>query len=603
MMYKMRKVKGTDNLGWCAYNLRIMPHDKKEPFLDHIRHSLAHLLAAAVIKKFPDAKLGIGPTIDEGFYYDFLLPRTLTPDDLKEFEKAMKKMIGQKLPFTGKEITAAEAKKFFKDQLFKLELIEEFSKESKKLTAYSTGDIFTDLCRGGHVENTKEIDADGFKLDRLAGAYWRGDEKNPQLQRIYGLAFENSEALKKYLDQRAEAEKRDHKKLGPKLELFMFHETAPGMPYWLPNGVLLYNQLVDFWRQEHVMRDYHEIISPLINKKELYQTSGHFEHYWENMFVSKTPDKEEYGLKAMNCPNAMIVFGSKPRSYKELPLRFSDTDTLHRYERSGTLNGLLRVREFRQDDAHCFVTEDQIPGEYERIFEIVERFYSVFNLSYSFRLGTRPESFMGEKQTWDHAEAALKKILEKSKREYSIKEGDGAFYGPKIDILMKDAIGREWQMGTIQLDFQQPLRFKLEYTDKDGGKKTPAAIHRVIYGSLERFIGILIEHFSGAFPLWLSPVQVEIIPVGEKFEEYGKGIKGKLLAENIRVSMKPADETLGKRIREAEMMKIPYVLVVGEKEEKNETVNVRHYKDGQSGELSTNDLVKKLLEEIREKKI
>ncbi len=594
----------------------------KDSKIDNIRHSLAHLLAAAVLKRFPKAKLGIGPVIENGFYYDFLLPRSLTPDDLKEIEREMKKLVSQKLPFSGKKIAPAEAKKLFKDQQFKLDLIKEFVKEKKSLTAYKTGDVFFDLCKGGHVKNTSEIKTDAFKLTHVAGAYWRGDEKNPQLQRVYGLAFETKADLDEYLKMREEAERRDHKKLGPQLKIFMFHETAPGMPYWLPNGTLIYNELINFWREEHKKRDYHEIISPLLNKKDLYITSGHYEHYWEEMFVAKTEEGEEYGVKAMNCPNAMVVFGSEPRSYRDLPLRFADTDTLHRHERSGTLNGLLRVREFRQDDAHCYVSEDQVGDEYKEIFKIVERFYSVFGLSYFFRLGTRPEKFMGDIKTWDKAEKTLTKILKESGKKFSILEGDGAFYGPKVDILMKDSIGREWQMGTIQLDFQQPRRFQLEYTDKDGGKKTPVVIHRVIYGSMERFIGILIEHFAGAFPLWLSPIQATILPVSEKFSKYAEKINEELKKENIRVEITNANETLGKRIREAEMQKIPYVLVVGEKEEKSGTISVR--KRGKEGlptdsafvaeatsakkaasakveEISIEEFVKKIKREIRER--
>ena len=604
-----------------------MAKTAKDSKIDNIRHSLAHLLAAAVLKRFPKAKLGIGPVIENGFYYDFLinadergLQRGLTQikeTDLPEIEKEMRRLIRMNLSFTGKKIMPAEAKKLFNDQQFKLDLIKEFIKETKTLTAYTIWEkgprqsasslresaIFVDLCKGGHVKNTSEINIDAFKLTHVAGAYWRGDEKKPQLQRVYGLAFETKNGLDDYLKMREEAERRDHKKLGPQLKIFMFHEAAPGMPYWLPNGTLIYNELINFWREEHKKRNYHEIISPLLNKKELYITSGHYEHYWEEMFVAKTDESEEYGVKAMNCPNAMVVFGSEPRSYRDLPLRFADTDTLHRHERSGTLNGLLRVREFRQDDAHCFVSEAQIGDEYKEIFKIVERFYSVFGLSYSFRLGTRPEKFMGDKKTWDRAEKTLTKILKESGKKFAILEGDGAFYGPKVDILMKDSIGREWQMGTIQLDFQQPRNFRLEYADKDGGKKTPVAIHRVIYGSLERFIGILIEHFAGAFPLWLSPVQVAILPLSEKFTEYANDVFAKIRENNIRVEISDSGETLGKRIREAEMKKIPYVLVVGEREETSKTVSVRHYRRGQDGNTSIEKLAEKIKREIAEKVI
>src|SRR5258708_7154591 len=381
----------------------------------------------------------------------------------------------------------------------------------------------------------------------------------------------------------------------------MFHHIATGMPYWLPKGVALYNELVNFWRTEHNKRNYHENVSPLLNKKELYQTSGHYEHYWQDMFVVQTKDKEEYGVKAMNCPNAMIVFGSQLRSYKDLPLRLSDTDTLHRNEISGALNGLLRVREFRQDDAHCFVTEDQIGEEYEEIFEIVEKFYSIFGLEYSFRLGTRPESFMGEIKTWDKAEKTLKDILAKSKKKFTIAEKDGAFYGPKVDILMKDILGREWQMGTIQLDFQQPLRFKLEYTAPDGSKKTPVAIHRVVYGSLERFIGILIEHYAGAFPVWISPVQAKILPISEKQNKYAKEVYEALKESGIRVEFDDRDESVGKKIREAEMEKVPYMLIVGEKEQKAKSVAVRGRNQKDLGVMKLNKFVKQISEEIQDR--
>ena len=382
----------------------------------------------------------------------------------------------------------------------------------------------------------------------------------------------------------------------------MFHHTAPGMPYWLPKWVLLYNELVQFWREEHQRREYQEIASPLLNKKELYVTSGHYEHFWPDMFTVKTTENEEYGVKAMNCPNAMIVFGSKTRSYRDLPLRLSDTDTLHRNELSGTLNGLLRVREFRQDDAHIFVAEEDIGAEYKRVFEIVERFYSIFGMSYTFRLGTRPESFMGEISTWDKAEAALKQILEASGKEYFVLAGDGAFYGPKVDIVMKDVLGREWQMGTIQLDFQQPASFKLEYAAADGTQKTPVAIHRVIYGSMERFIGILIEHYAGAFPLWLSPVQVRVLPVSEKHNSYAQEILSELKAANIRAEVDDSNETLGKKIRAGKTEKIPYLLVVGDKEVEAKTVSVESRDKGKLDAVSVADFVAKASEEIKLRK-
>ncbi len=571
--------------------------------LSKIRHSLAHLFAAALLDLHPKAKITIGPPVDNGFYYDFELEESLTPMDLLKLEKQMKKLLTTWDRFEKIEVTPAEANEHWAGNPYKLELIEELEKKGEQITFYKSGK-FTDLCRGGHVESMKEIHPESFKLHKLAGAYWRGDEKNKMLTRVYGLAFETKEELEAHLKMLEEAEKRDHKVLGPKLELFMFHHTSPGMPYWLPKGMVLYNQLIDFWRKEHKVRNYQEIVSPLLNKKELYITSGHFEHYWPDMFVADMGKGEEYGIKAMNCPNAMVVFGHKLRSYKDLPLRFSDTDMLHRYEGSGSLNGLLRVREFRQDDAHCFVSEEQIESEYENIFEITKLFYGIFGLEYSYRLGTRPEKFMGEKETWDKAEDSLKKILEKSGREFTVAEGDGAFYGPKVDILMKDALGREWQMGTIQLDFQQPLRFNLEYIAEDGSRKTPVAIHRVIYGSLERFIGLLIEHYAGAFPLWLSPVQISILPISENQADYAQKVYEQLMAENedLRIEINAKPESIGKKIRESSMQKVPYQVIVGQKEADSGQVSLRTRGGEDLGQMSVEELFKKINTEIKEKK-
>jgi threonyl-tRNA synthetase len=389
--------------------------------------------------------------------------------------------------------------------------------------------------------------------------------------------------------------------LGPALELFFFHETAPGMPYWLPKGVIVYNELLKFWREEHLKRDYKEIASPMLNKKDLYVTSGHFDHYWQDMFVADMGKDETYGVKAMNCPNAMVIFGFKTRSYKDLPLRFSDTDPLHRYELSGVLNGLLRVREFRQDDAHIFVKDSQIEAEFERLFEIVERFYSIFNLEYSFRLGTRPQDFMGDPKIWDQAEKVLEKIIKASGKEFTIDAGEGAFYGPKIDILMKDSLGRKWQMGTLQLDFQQPLRFGLKFTDSDGMEKTPIAIHRVIYGSLERFIGILIEHYGGLFPLWLSPVQISLLPITDEQNDFTKELAEKLKAENIRVEADLRNERLQAKIRETTLQKVPYLGIIGKRETESGSVSVRTCQGKDLGKIKITDLINKLKEEIDKK--
>ena len=599
--------------------------------LDYIRHSLAHLLAAAVLKKFPDAKLGIGPTIDDGFYYDFLLPRTLTPEDMKEFEKLMKKMIGQKLAFTGREITTTEAGKLFKDQPFKLELIEEFSKDKKPLTVYATGNapqeigdwklsskgesafggkignFFFDLCRGGHVENTEEIDAGGFKLDRLAGAYWRGDEKNPQLQRVYGLAFNNKAELEKYLWQKEEAKKRDHRVLGERFKLFTFaKEVGPGLPLWLPNGTIIRDEIEKYAKEIEKEWGYERVATPHIAKEDLYRMSGHIPYYTGSMYPPMKLDDGNYYLKAMNCPHTHIIYKSQPHSYKELPIRYAEYGQVYRYELSGTLAGLLRVRGFAQNDAHIYCAENQVEEEFLNVMKLHEFWYKkVFGIEdFYMRLSLPAEDktkFADIPAGWKKAVEILRKIMKKSGLQYVEAEGEAAFYGPKVDFQIKSVVGREETASTNQLDFLATTRFDLVYTDKDGKDKPLYVIHRSPLGSHERFIAFLIEHFAGAFPLWLAPVQIEIIPVSEKFEAYGEKVKGALKKEGIRTEMKPSDETLGKRIREAEMMKIPYVLVVGEKEEKNKTVNVRHYKRGQEGELSMDFLVKKLSEEIEKK--
>jgi len=571
----------------------------KENKLEEMRHSCAHLMAAAILKLFPSAKPTIGPTIENGFYYDFD-NLSISDSDFPKIEKEMQSLVKSWSSFEKIEVTYEEAKKTFKDNPYKLELIEELQKKGEKITLYESGK-FLDLCRGGHTQNTKEIKF--FKLLSVAGAYWKGSEKNKMLTRVYGTAFPTQKELDNYINLQEETKKRDHKKLGPLLELFLFHETAPGMPYWLPKGLILLNELINFWRDEHLKRDYKEIKSPLINKKSLYETSGHWDHYKENMFISETEEKETYCLKPMNCPNAMIVFDSKTRSYKDLPLRLSDTDTLHRYEKSGTLNGLLRVREFSQDDAHIFIEEGQIKDEYEKLFEITNHFYSIFGLKYKFRLGTRPENYMGDKKVWNKAEKELKKILENSGKEYSILEGDGAFYGPKIDILMNDSLGREWQMGTMQLDFQIPLRFDLKYSAEDGTQKTPVVIHRVIYGSLERFIGILIEHFAGNFPTWLTPVQVKVLPITEKHLVYAKKVGDKLKEEGIRVEVDERNERLQAKIRDAQLEKVAYMLIVGDREEKERTVAERGRSGKDYGAQPLDKFIEDIKKEIKEKTI
>lgn len=567
--------------------------------LNNIRHSCAHLLAAAVMELYPKTKLTIGPAIENGFYYDLEFTQPISEEDLPKIEDRMRKILPSWNGFSKREVSAKEAKEIYKDNPYKLELIDEIEKRGEEITLYKAGN-FEDLCRGRHSENPSE-EIGALKLLSLAGAYWRGDEKNKMLTRIYGTCFPSQKELDEYLNMLEEAKKRDHKKLGPALELFFFSETSPGMAYWLPKGTIIYNELLKFWREEHQKEGYQEVITPILNKKQLYVTSGHFDHYWQDMFVADMGKDEVYGVKAMNCPNAMTVFGFKTRSYRDLPLRFSDTDPLHRYELSGVLNGLLRVREFRQDDAHIFVKEDQIEEEFKKLFTLVEKFYSVFKLEYSFRFGTRPKDFMGEEKVWDKAEEVLERILKESGKEYTIEAGEGAFYGPKIDILMKDSLGRKWQTGTLQLDFQQPMRFNLKYSDSEGKEKTPIAIHRVLYGSLERFIGILIENFGGAFPLWISPVQVALLPITDEQNDYAEKLAEKLREQGVRVDVDLRNERLQAKIRDATLQKVPYLGIIGKKETDEESVSVRTRKGEDLGKIKVSDFLNKVKQEIDKK--
>ena len=550
---------------------------KSEEFSQMYRHSLAHILAKAVVEMFgkENVQLAIGPQIEDGFYYDFLLPRNLTPDDFTSIEAKMKEILKRKENFVYREVSREEALEEFKDQKFKVELINDLDAD-ETISIYDTGDDFKDLCRGPHVGSAAELLSCAFKVKSVSSAYWRGNEKNEILQRVYVMAFETKEELKAHQQFLKEAKERDHKVLGPQLDLFFMDQTAPGMPYWLPRGWKLFNTILDFWREEHEKRGYQEISSPLINHNSLWVTSGHWDHYQNNMFTIDVDENTTYGVKPMNCPNSILVYKRKPRSYRELPLRLSDCDVLHRKEKSGELNGLLRVQMFRQDDSHNFITEDQIYEEVNAILDIVDLFYGIFGLEYRPELSTRPEDFMGDIALWDKAEAALKEILDNRYGEdgYDINEGDGAFYGPKIDIMMKDALRRQWQMGTIQLDFQLPRNFDITYTDKDGSEKTPVIIHRVIYGSLERFIGILIENFKGAFPFWLSPVQVGIVPIGEHHMEYAKEIADSLQKEHIRCEAELSDNHMNKKIKYFRSYRVPYVVVVGDNEMENRTVSV-----------------------------
>jgi len=570
--------------------------------LSQIRHSTEHVLTQAMQHLYPDKFImAMGPATDDGFYFDFepIADFKISDEDFSKIETEMAKIIKQDLTIVRKEISLDQAKKMFNSNPYKMEWLNSIQNRGEIITIYQTGDEFVDLCAGPHVTSTGKINA--FKLLSIAGAYWHGDEKNQMLTRIYGTAFESQKELDEYLNNIEEAKKRDHRKIGPQLGLFFLDETAPGMPYWLPKGTTIINELLKFWRQEHQKRGYQETITPLLNKKKLYETSGHWDHYQENMFICDMGEDGIYCLKPMNCPNAMTIFSQTKHSYRELPLRLSDCDALHRHEKSGELNGLLRVQKFEQDDAHIFVTESQIKSEYENILDIAKLFYSIFGIDFRIRLGTRPNDFMGDVETWDKAEKDLEEIMKDKDIDYFIGKGEGAFYGPKLDIMMKDTMGREWQTGTIQLDFQLPRRFNLKYTDADGKEKTPVVIHRVIYGSLERFIGILIEQFAGSFPTWLSPVQVKIIPITDKQANYAQKIKEALQQNDIRVEIDDKAETMQNKIRNAAGEKIPYMVIVGAREEENNTISVRQ-RDGQDlGVIPLNDFINQIKDQIAKK--
>ena len=564
------------------------------------RHTTSHIMAQAVKKLFPNAKLAIGPSIENGFYYDYDVEKPFSPEDLENIEKEMKKICDEDLKLERFTLPRDEALKLMKDldEPYKVELIEELP-EGEEISFYKQGD-YVDLCAGPHLMSTGLVKA--FKLTSSSGAYWRGNEKNKMLQRIYGTSFPKKSELDNYLALIEEAKKRDHRKLGKELELFFFDETAPGMAYWLPKGFTMMNVLIDFWRKEHKKYGYQEFSGPQLNSSSLWKTSGHWDHYKEDMFVLTDADGNEQALKPMNCPNSIKVYQTKMRSYKDLPLRFNDVDVIHRNEKSGQLNGLFRVRMFRQDDSHNYVREDQIGSEIKSILELTKKLYSVFGLEYVLTLSTRPDDYMGEIETWNKAEADLKKVMNEicGGDNYRINEGDGAFYGPKIDIKMKDCLGREWQMGTVQLDFQLPQRFDLYYIDENGEKKTPIMIHRAIFGSFDRFIGIITEHFAGAFPTWLAPVQVKVLPIStEKHADYARKLVDELTDKGFRIEIDDRNEKIGYKIREAQLQKVPYMLVVGDKEIENNQVGVRSRKDGDIGAMSVSDFEEKLDREVK----
>ena len=559
-------------------------------------HTSSHILAQAIKRLYPEMKLAIGPAIDNGFYYDFDTDKPFTPDMLEKIEEEMKKIIKEDYKIERFVLPKEEALELMKDEPYKIELINDLP-EGEEISFYKQGD-FTDLCAGPHLPSTGKVKA--IKLLSSSGAYWRGDEHNKMLQRIYGISFPKQSELDNYINLIEEAKKRDHRKLGKELELFFFDETAPGMAYWMPKGFTLLNILIEFWRKEHKKRGYQEFSGPQLNSSSLWKTSGHWGHYKENMFVLTDIDGNEQALKPMNCPNSIKIYQQKLRSYKDLPLRFNDIDVIHRNEISGQLNGLFRVRMFRQDDSHNYVTDEQIGTEIKDIVEIAKYLYSVFGLEYTLTLSTRPDDFMGEIETWNKAEKELKEVLTEicGEGNYRISEGDGAFYGPKIDIQMKDCLGREWQMGTVQLDFQLPQRFNLSYIDKDGNKKTPIMIHRALFGSFDRFIGILTEHYAGAFPTWLSPVQVKVLPIATAHNEYAKEIKEKFEEAGIRVELDQREEKIGYKIREAQLQKIPYMIILGDKEIQAKAVGVRSRKDGDIGQMSVEAFIDKIKHEV-----
>ena len=580
---------------------------KVKSHISVIRHSLSHIMALAVKNLFGEkVKFGVGPAIENGFYYDFVLPGKLSSENLFQIEEEMRKMIKENLKFEKKEISITEAKKMLKNQPFKLELIEELKKNKEPVIIYAVcppeignwkleiGNCFVDLCRGPHVESTKEIAPGAFKLTKIAGAYWRGNEKNPMLVRIYGLAFETEKELKDYLKLSEEAEKRDHRKIGKELDLFSFHEQGPGFAFWHPKGTILYQELENFIRRENKKRGYQEIKTPIILKKDLWLDSGHWEKFKENMYFTEI-EGEVFAIKPMNCPGALLIYNEKIRSYKELPLRFSELGLVHRHELSGVLHGLLRARMFTQDDAHTYCAPNQLTEEIKNMIDYALNVYKIFGFDkYDVYIATRPEKYIGEDKIWREATNALKESLENKKIKYEIKKGEGSFYGPKIEFDIKDAIGRNWQMGTIQVDFSMPRRLGAVYIDKDGKKQNPVMVHRAILGSLERFIAILIEHYAGSLPFWLSPVQILILPIGENHLKYAEEINAKLRENGFRSEINAENETLGKKIREGEIQKIPYILIIGEKEIKENKINVRK-RDDKSQKLQT---LENFIEEI-----
>ncbi|MGO1469870.1 MAG: threonine--tRNA ligase [Tissierella sp.] len=558
-------------------------------------HTSSHIMAHAVQNLFPDAKFAIGPAIDNGFYYDIDTEHRFTPEDLEKIEKEMKRIAKENHELKRFTMSRDEALKYFGDkgEVYKVDLIENLP-EDEEISFYELGD-FTDLCAGPHLMKTKKVKA--IKLLSIAGAYWRGDENNKMLQRIYGTTYEKKKDLEEYLHRLEEAKKRDHRKLGKELDLFSMHEVGPGFPFFHPKGMVIRNQLENFWKDEHTKRGYDEIKTPIILNESLWHESGHWDHYQDNMYFTKIDD-EDYAIKPMNCPGGILAYKSHPHSYRDLPLRWGELGLVHRHELSGALHGLMRVRSFTQDDAHLFTLPSQIKEELMGVIDLADYMYEIFGFKYHIELSTRPEDSMGTEEQWELATNGLKEALEEKNIDYILNEGDGAFYGPKIDFQLEDAIGRTWQCGTIQLDFQMPERFDMHYIDKDNEKKRPVMIHRTIFGSIERFMGILIEHYAGKFPVWLAPVQATILPISDKFNDYAYELRDKMKEEGIRVEIDDRAEKIGYKIREAQMQKIPYMLVVGEKEVSENKVAVRDREDGDMGQVDVEDFISQIKEEI-----
>ncbi len=574
---------------------------KDKDGMDILRHSTAHIMALAVKRLYPNTKISIGPAIENGFYYDFDFENPIGQDDLPKIEAEMDKIIKSKLPFERIEVTRKEAEKIFKElnEPYKLEILEGIP-ENETLTIYKLGEL-VDLCRGPHLEDISIIKA--FKLQSVTGAYWKGDEKNKMLTRIYGTSFPKKSELDEYLSMLEEAKKRDHRKIGKELGLFFISEYAPGMPFYMPKGLTLKNELIKYWREMHKKAGYVEIQTPIALSRELWEVSGHWDHYRENMYTFKADEDKDYAIKPMNCPGCMLYYKESIHSYKDLPLRIGELGRVHRKEASGTLHGLFRVRAFTQDDAHIFMLPSQIEQEIANVLSLVEDAYKVFNLSYKLELSTMPEDHIGDIADWEKVETALKNALNNLGKEYTINEGDGAFYGPKIDIHIKDALGRTWQCGTIQLDMQLPKRFELSYIDADGSKKEPIMIHRVVYGSIDRFLGIMTENFAGAFPLWLAPVQVQVITISEKQNEYARKVFETLDNAGIRVEFDDRNEKVGYKIREAQLQKVPYMLILGDEEMNDKNITVRHRKLGDLGKMDLQDFIASLKQEIESKEI